>query len=106
MTEAAILPRLRALIVCDQVIASDVEPGVFTLEGVRQHLEAASFPDTRELNLFLVLSSPRRGVWDGKMLLLSASETRIRYSRFRATFTSENELLPLWGEIGACQFPE
>ena len=73
MSDAAILPRIRTLVVCDQVLASDIEAGVFTLEGVRQHLEFASFPHVAALNLFLVLSSPRRGDWEGKVLLIDAA---------------------------------
>ena len=44
MAVAAVTPRVRTIVICDDVSASLTENGVFTLEGVRLHLEAASFP--------------------------------------------------------------
>jgi hypothetical protein len=44
MAVAAVTPRVRTIVICDDVATSPTEEGVFTLEGVRQHLEAASFP--------------------------------------------------------------
>jgi hypothetical protein len=61
MAVAAVTPRVRTIVVCDDVSASLTEDGVFTLEGVRLHLEAASFPWHAALKLFLLLSSPRKG---------------------------------------------
>jgi len=58
MAVAAVTPRVRTIVIWDEVVASPTEDGVFTLEGVRQHLEAASFPWRAALNLFFLLSSP------------------------------------------------
>jgi len=44
MAVAAVTPRVRTIVICDDVSASLTENGVFTLEGVRLHLEANSFP--------------------------------------------------------------
>ena len=61
MAVASLTPRVRTIVICDDVSASPTEEGVFTLEGVHQHLEAGSFPCRVSLNLFLLLSSPRKG---------------------------------------------
>jgi hypothetical protein len=107
MAVAAVTPRVRTIVICDDVSASLTEDGVFTLEGVRLHLEAASFPCRAALSLFLLLSSPRKGRYSGKILVVGERTDRpIRYVKFLATFQEDNELLPLYVEVGECVFPE
>jgi hypothetical protein len=107
MPAAALTPRVRILGVCDEVIASDTEAGVFTLEGVRQHLLAVSFPWPARLGLFLLLSSARKGTYPGKVLVVNDSTDRvIRYVKFEARFEENNELLPLGLDLDDCEFPE
>src|SRR5438876_1489780 len=107
MAVAAMTPRVRTIVICDNVSASVTEDGVFTLEGVRLHLEAASFPCRAVLSLFLLLSSPRKGRYSGKILVVNERSDRpIRYVKFLATFQEDNELLPLYVEVGDCMFPE
>jgi hypothetical protein len=107
MAVAAVTPRVRTIVICDDVVASPAEEGVFTLEGVRQHLTAASFPSPAALSVFLLLSSPRKGKYPGKVLVVNERTDRtIRYVKFVATFPEENELLPLAIALGDCVFPE
>jgi hypothetical protein len=107
MAVAAVTPRVRTIVICDDISASLTENGVFTLEGVRLHLEAASFPYPGSLSLYLLLSSPRRGKYAGKILVVNARTDRpIRYVKFRARFQEDNELLPLYLDVGECMFPE
>jgi hypothetical protein len=107
MAVAAVTPRVRTIVICDEVAASLTEDGVFTLEGVRQHLEAASFPWRAALSVFLLLSSPRKGEYAGKILIVNERDDRtIRYVKFVATFQEDNELLPLDVALGDCVFPE
>ncbi|HEY7155139.1 MAG TPA: hypothetical protein VH575_14340 [Gemmataceae bacterium] len=107
MTVAAITPRVRTIVICDEVSASRTEHRVFNLKGVRQHLTAASFPCRVALRLFLLLSSPRKGKYPGKVLLVNErNERSIRYVKFSATFEEDNELLPLYVDFGDCVFPE
>ena len=95
------------MVICDAVVASRIEERVFTLKGVRQHLEAASFPWRAALRLFLLLSSPRKGDYPGKILVVNERNDRlIRYVKFFAAFEEDNELLPLYVDIGDCVFPE
>ena len=107
MAVAPVTPRVRTIVICDEVSASPTEEGVFTLEGVRQHLEAGSFPCRVSLNLFLLLSSPRKGKYTGKILVVNEQANKaVRYVKFLATFEEDNELLPLYVEVGDCIFPD
>ncbi len=81
--------------------------GVYTLEGVRQQLQADYFPCTAELDLFMVLSSPRKGTYKGRILLVDSTgieEKGIRYWKFPATFEEDNEILPLFVTLENCTF--
>jgi hypothetical protein len=83
MTVAALTPRVRTIVICDDVSTSRTENRVFTLKGVRQHLEAASFPCRATLRVFLLLSSPRKGKYAGKVLIINERNARvIRYEKF------------------------
>src|SRR5262245_43276677 len=104
MAVAAVTPRVRTVVICDGVSASLTEDGVFTLEGVRFHLEAASFPCRAALSLFLLLSSPRKGKYPGKVLVVNQRTDRpIRYVKFVATFPEDYQLLPLYVAVGECE---
>ena len=107
MAVAAVTPRVRTIVICDDISASLTQNGIFTLQGVRLQLEAASFPCRAALSLFLVLSSPRKGRYAGKVLVVNARNDRpIRYVKVFATFQEDNELLPLYVAVGECVFPE
>jgi hypothetical protein len=107
MTAAAMTPRVRTIVICDDVSASVTEESVFTLEGVRSHLRAASFPYRAALSLFLLLSSPRKGRYSGKILVVNErTEKPIRYVKLLAPFQEDNELSPMYVDIGDCVFPE
>lgn len=107
MAAAALTPRVRTIVICDDVAASKTENGVYTLEGVRCQFEAPSFPWRRALHLFLLLSSPRKGEYSGKILVLNErTDKAIRYVKFIASFEDDNVLLPLYVDIGDCVFPE
>ena len=107
MAVAAVTPRVRTVAICDEVIASQTEAGVFTLEGVRQRITAQSFPWTANLSLFMILTSPRKGKYDGKILVVNErNDRRVRYSKFVAAFDENNEILPVYVELGDCLFPE
>jgi hypothetical protein len=107
MAAAALVPRVRTIIICDDVAASEIEAGVFNLEGVRQHLYAASFPQRADLSVFLLLSDPRKGRYSGRIKLVRDRDERvIRYKEFVAAFEADNELFLLPVEVRNCVFPE
>ncbi len=107
MAVAVVTPRVRTIVICDEVAASRTEEGVFILKGVRQYLRVPSFPWRAALRLFLLLSSPRKGRYPGKVLIVNERNDRpIRYVKFSAAFEEDNELLPLDVDMGGCVFPE
>jgi hypothetical protein len=61
MAVVALTPRVRTIVVCDDVSASLTEDRVFTLEGVRFEIRAPALPCRAPLHVFLVLSSPGKG---------------------------------------------
>ena len=67
MSAVALTPRVRILAVCDQALPSEIEDGVFTLEGVRQGFTVESFPCIRTLWVYLLLSYPRHGTFEGQV---------------------------------------
>src|SRR5580658_8912990 len=67
----ALTPRVRTLVVCDGIRASNVEGGVFHLRGARCHIFANSFPVRRRLRLFSILSSPRPGRFPGYIKIVN-----------------------------------
>ena len=107
MAVAALTPRVRNIIICDDAVAGLTEDAVFTLEGVRFHLVASSFPCRRDLNVFLFLSSARKGRYPGRVLVVNEQNAKvIRYVKFFATFDEDNGLLVLNVDVGDCVFPE
>lgn len=107
MAVAAVTPRVRTIVICDHISGSLTEDSVFTLEGVRLNLMASSFPFRTKLSLYLLLSSPRKGRYSGKILVVNErSEKPVRYIKLHATFDEDNELLPLFVDVGDCLFPE
>jgi hypothetical protein len=104
MTAAALTPRVRAMVVCDAAIPSETEGGVYHLDGVRIQMTAGSLPYCRNLSVFLLLGSPRRGTYPAWVRIVNSSGKAIRYKKFRAAFQQDNELLPLVVDIANCIF--
>jgi len=107
MAVAAVTPRVRTIVICDDVSASPTENGVFDLTGVRQHIFAESFPCRVALSLFMLLSSARKGDYTGRVVIVNErNERMIRYVKFAADFDRDNQLSPFYLEIDNCVFPE
>jgi hypothetical protein len=104
MTAAALTPRVRAMVVCDEVMPSETEGSVYRLEGVRVHVNSASFPYRRTFHVFMLLGSARRGIFPGWIRVVHSNGRTIRYKKFRAAFQQNNELLPLYVDIANCIF--
>ncbi len=106
MATAALTPRVRTLVICDDVAASLTEDRVFTLEGVRFEFVASHFPFRASVFVFLALSSSRKGIFPGEILLVNEqSEKVLRYVKFVAEFSGDNQLMPCALDLGDCFFP-
>jgi hypothetical protein len=105
MSVAALTPRVRIMAVCDEVAPSTTEPGVFTLEGVRQQASVGACPARCPVSVFLLLSNPRAGTHDGSILVVNEQDDKtVRYVHFGVTFQGPNEVLPLFVDF-ECTFP-
>jgi hypothetical protein len=107
MSAAALTPRVRILVLCDEVLESETEQEVFTLVGVRQHLGGGPLPVNASLSLFLVLSSPRKGRYRGNVVIVRvATDKTLRYSNFQVAFDEDNQVVPCVVDLGWCEFRE
>lgn len=105
----ALTPRVRIMVICDEVRKSKTEPDVFHLKGVRQRLEARSFPFVPDrLWLFLLLSNPRAGSFPGYVRVNNERTDRVVYY-------AHLEARPVFGPSGGlfaigapmrCVFPD
>ncbi len=86
MAAAALTPRVRLMAICDDATPSDIESGVYTLEGVRQGIVADRLPCRRDLVAFLVLSCPRPGTHSGWVQVVNPLDKVIRWQGFAAAF--------------------
>jgi hypothetical protein len=103
---AALLPRVRILVVCDEAVRSEIEDDVFTLEGVRYRIYARSFPCLRELSVFLLLSYERRGRFEGTVRVEDdVTNKYLRLKKFVVEFDGDNHLEALDVDLGECRFP-
>jgi hypothetical protein len=107
MSASALTPRVRFLTVCDEAVRSEIEEGVFTLEGVRFRVYARSFPCLRELSVYLLLSYPRKGRFEGMVRVIDDEEDKpIRISKFVANFDEDTRLAAIDVDLGECVFPD
>jgi hypothetical protein len=92
-------------LICDQILASEIESEVFTVEGMRQRIVAASFPHYHPLSVFMRLFYARGGTFRG-LLRLSHQATGdvLGEIDLRPSFGEApgQVLLPI--EIGECVF--
>ena len=105
----ALTPRVRIMVICDEVRRSKTEVGVFHLKGVRQEITAEVCPFVPErLQLFLLLSHPRAGVFPGYVRVVRERTDRVVYHGHfepRPEFDSDGGSLAIYVPI-RCRFPE
>jgi hypothetical protein len=107
MAAAALTPRVRIMAICDDVTASEIEEGVYTLEHVRQRVAAPSLPCNRNLRVYLLVTCPRRGRYEGAIAVATTESARlVRWAPFDVTFHEANDLLPVIVDVFNCSFPQ
>jgi hypothetical protein len=105
---AALTPRVRLATVCDRVRESITEAGVYHLRGVRQQTVATIFPfAASRLWLFLMLSSPRPGIYPSYVRVIEAETDRTIFFAHldpHPQFEFENEAFAAQARM-RCSFP-
>ena len=108
MAAAALTPRVRLATVCDRVRESITEASVYHLRGVRQQIVAPVFPFTASrLWLFLMLSSPRPGIYPSYVRVIEAGADRTIFFAYldpQPRFEFENDSLAARARM-RCSFP-
>jgi hypothetical protein len=93
MAAAALTPRVRIMVVCDDVTASATEDGVYTLECVRQRIHAGSLPCNQNLHVYLLVACPRPGRYEGAVGVTNIETARlVRWAPFDVTFAKPTTL--------------
>jgi|SRR5260370_25268673 len=109
MAAAALMQRVRIMAICDGVRESKIEAGVFHLKGVRQGITAGAFPFApSRLWLFLLLSSPRAGVFPAHVRVVDEQTEKILfYGHLEPppTFEANDESWATRATI-RCSFPD
>jgi hypothetical protein len=106
MASASVVPRVRFMAVCDEIEASLTEEDVFDLTGVRYYVRASSFPFRAEFELYLLLSSPRRGTFPGQVLVWNdPTDKLVFYGAIRPRFDEDQQLFTVSLPV-RCWFPQ
>ncbi len=108
MAEQLVLPRVHALIVCDEVEQSPDDETVFNLTGVRTHIRASAFPHTRpQLCVYLQLSG-HEGTAVGNVVVVNARTDEEVFYKPTAEVVFQGPLVVVQAPVvfENCSFPE
>jgi hypothetical protein len=104
---AALTPRIRTIVLCDEIVPSEIEADVYTLIGVRHELLAVTFPYDAVLSVYLLMSCPRSGRYPGQILVSDDEQDKcVRYVPFDAVFSEDYHVFPLAVELGQVRFKQ
>ena len=96
MTDEFVTPRVRMLAVCDEVQEHPDEANVCDLIGVRQQVFADRLPYPRTLQVYLLLSCPRNGSFQGEVWVWNdQSDKPILCRHFDVDFATPDEFVPV-----------
>ena len=97
---AATVPRVRAMVICDEAVSSEIEAEVHTLENVRLRIEVDRFPHIRSLTVYLVFSHSRTGIFQGEIRLVRESSNKMtRFKKFTVEFTPGTARIAMYVEM-------
>jgi hypothetical protein len=105
---AALTPRVRNLLICDNIRPSMLEADVYHLRGARSYVFASAFPLQRRLHVFVTLSSTRPGRFPGYIkVVCDRTDQAIFFSNLDPApeFLAGGGLLPLDVPVHT-RFPE
>jgi len=103
-----VLPRVQAMVVCDQIEESDEEIGVYQLSGVRSALDVPSFPAFRPRFCVFVQMSGHRGEAHCRVgIRHSASDDVIYQTKAKTiSFGDPTLVVPVVFRLRNCVFPQ
>ena len=103
---AGTVPRVQAMVICDEAVSSEIEWEVHTLENVRLGIEVERFPHLRWFCVYLSLSYYRTGTFQGEVRLMrEGARTRMTSTTFPVEFGPGTDRLAFYVEVGECRFP-
>jgi hypothetical protein len=102
-----VLPRVLAMVMCDDVVEADDEIGVFNLTGVRTAVEASSFPAVHSLRIFVQMSG-HKGEASCYVVIEDSESHEIIDKTALQAIDFENPILvvPVVFEFLHCVFPQ
>jgi hypothetical protein len=102
-----VLPRVQAMVLCDGVEESDQESGVYHLKGVRNVIEASSFPCTRSRFFAFTQMSGHVGEASchGEINRAETDETVFRTPGRVIAFEGPLSISPVVFRLRNCGFP-
>jgi hypothetical protein len=103
----AVLPRVHALVLCDEVEPAPGEEGVYNLLGVRTQIRAATFPYVHpRLSVYLQVTG-HQGTFSGTLMVVSASTDDVVFSRPIPPLELQSPLLVVstTQRVEDCEFP-
>jgi hypothetical protein len=104
----AILPRIHALLVCNDYQASPGEVDVYTLFGVRTQIQASTFPHIQPQLYVYLQAAGHAGEFSARVAGVSARTDDVVFEQAvpPITLTDPVTLVPVLVLIEHCEFPE
>ena len=102
-----VLPRVQAMVVCDGIEESEVEPGTFHLKGVRSEITALHFPYTRPRLCVYLQMSGHRGEASCRVAVNRTETDEIVYRTSPRVIAFEGPMpvVPVIFRLRNCSFP-
>lgn len=102
-----VLPRVQAMLICDDVTGSAQEKGVYYLNGVRHTISFAAFPATRQyLCVFLHLSGHRGEATCKASIYQALTDAKVFESNPKVIkFDEPTIVVPFLLRLRNCVFP-
>jgi hypothetical protein len=101
-----VLPRVQAMVLCDEVDRSAEEHGVYHLTGVRHAISAPSFPAVRSMRVFLHMSGHQGETQCHIRVYHRPTEAVLFQTKTKiVTFQEPTLVVPVVFHLRGCVFP-
>jgi hypothetical protein len=101
-------PRVRAMVLCDEIMPTVAENDVYDLLGVRTEIRAAAFPHVHPRLAVYLQVSGHQGTADCHVIIIRAEdESEIAVAPIQTLHLAGPLFIaPIWWTIDDCSFPE